>query len=213
MAEQPKVHSSPSALLHPLATVATAQTIGGGFIPLFQSLMSPKEETGHLRLNLDALSPSTQTTTSAPPAIDRIQAVNSDHCYPKINAFVPSLRNCGPLPSLTLFGEIQDGQTPLSGGASTTHHRPSSQTSEREEEEDDIDVVSVNEEATLSYDDAKVKTAMLECEKHVNMVKLISAKMEKRSVCTQKEHLLGSCDHVVLRLVQGCLPGHYYTGK
>ena len=175
MAEQPKVHSSPTALLHPLATVATAQTIGGGFIPLIQSLMSPKEETGYLRLSLDA-----PPSTSA-PASDKIQAVNSDHCYPKINAFVPSLRNCGPLPTLTLFDELKDVQTHSSGGGSIALHRSDPQTAEQEEEEEDIDVVSVNEETALPYDDGKVKTAMLECEKHVNMVKLISAKMEKRS--------------------------------
>lgn len=181
MAEQPKVHSSPSALLHPLATAATAQTVGGGFLPLIQSLISPKEEAGHLRFSLE----SSPTTPSA-PAIDKIQAVHSDHCYPKINAFVPSLRNSGPLPSLTLFEELKDVQTPSSSGGKTapdTLHRSGPQTAEQgeeKEEEEEIDIVSVNEEMALPYDDTKVKTAMLECEKHVNMVKLISAKMEKR---------------------------------
>lgn len=184
MAEQPKVHSSPSAFLHPLATVATAQTVGGGggFIPLIQSLMSPKEDTGHHRPNLDS-----PLTASAPAAVDKIQAFHSDHCYPKINAFVPSLRNCGSLPTVTLFEDLKDEQAPSSVGEPTnplTLHRSGPQTAEQgqeeEEEEEEIDIVSVSEETALPYDDGKVKTAMLECEKHVNMVKLISAKMEKR---------------------------------
>ena len=149
-------------------------------MPLIQSLMSPKEDTGHLRFSLDS-----PPTTPSAPAIDKIQALHSDHCYPKINAFVPSLRNCGPLPSVTLFEELKEEQAPSSSGGSTTPdtlHRSGPQTAEKEEEEEEeeIDIVSVDEEMPLPYDDAKVKTAMLECEKHVNMVKLISAKMEKR---------------------------------
>ena len=142
MAEQPKVHSSPTALLHPLATVATAQTIGGGLTPLIKSLMSSSCE---IRCPFH---------NSLAPAINKIHAINSDHCYPKINTFVPILSNCVPLPTRTLFDELKDVQT-----ASTTLHRSDPQTAEQEEEED-IDV-SVNEETALPR-------AMLECEKHVN---------------------------------------------
>ena len=149
MAEQPKVHSSPTALLHPLATVATAQTIGGGGLtPLIQSLMSPSCEFRCLFHN------------SLTPAINKSHAINSDHCYLKINTFVPILSNCVLLPTCTLFDKLKDVQTASASGGLITLHRSDPHTAEQEEEEEDIDV-SVNEETALSC-------AMLECEKHVN---------------------------------------------
>ena len=148
MAEQPKVHSSPTALLHPLATVATAQTIGGGGLtPLIQSLMSPSCKFRCPFHN------------SLAPAINKIHAINSDHCYPKINTFVLILSNCVPLPTRTLFDELKDVQTASASGGLITLHRSDPQTAEQEEEED-IDVL-VNEETALPC-------AMLVCENHVN---------------------------------------------
>ena len=121
MAEQPKLHSSPTAFLYPLATVATAQTIGGGLTPLIQSLMSPSCEFRCPSHN------------SLAPAINKIHAINSDHCYPKINTFVPILSNCVPLLTRTLFDKLKDVQTAYASGGLITLHRSDPQTAEQEE--------------------------------------------------------------------------------
>ena len=154
MADSSKLYNA-TVCLHPLATVTTAQTVG-----------SPASATveDHRR------SESVQKARSEPLLTDKIRAVHRDHSYPKLSSFIPNSKTTGPVPTVILFDSLKGGKdAPLK-----------SELSSSVEDEEDIDVVSVDVVPKLPYDDAKVRTAMLECENHVNLVKLISAKMEKR---------------------------------
>ena len=158
MADSSKLYNA-TVCLHPLATVTTAHTVG-----------SPTSATveDHRR------GESVQKTRSEPLIADKIRAIHRDHSYPKLSSFIPNSRTTGPVPTVILFDSLKVGKDP------PLKSELSSSVEDSDKDGEDIDVVSVDVVPKLPYDDAKVRTAMLECENHVNLVKLISAKMEKR---------------------------------
>ena len=161
MADSSKLYSA-TVCLHPLATVTTAQTIG-----------SPASTT----LNDSKVREDFDKTKTEPLLADKIRSLNRDHTYPKLSSFVPSSKTSGPVPTVILFDSLKCGQNVTRKGDLSVSGRYDELEVGEEEE---VDVVSLKGAPKLPYDDTKVRTAMLECENHVNLVKLISAKMEKR---------------------------------
>lgn len=171
---------SATVCLHPLATVTTAQTIG-----------SPASTT----LNDSKVREDFTKTKTEPLLADKIRSLNRDHTYPKLSSFVPSSKTSGPVPTVILFDSLKCGQNfTRKGDLSVSGRYDELEVGEEEE----VDVVSLKGTPKLPYDDTKVRTAMLECENHVNLVKLISAKMEKRDLNKatpqQKSLLLRVCE-------------------
>ena len=156
----PRIQGSPT-IPHPLATVASVHTVGGSNTGVLHGLTSPKNDKTLLR-NL--------SETSNVSLGTRMKALEGDHCYPKFNALITNIKSTGALPTVTLFEELDT----FSGNK---------QDDSGEEEEEEIDVCSIEPSPKLPLDEVKVKTAMLECEKHINLVKLVSSKMEKRLDC------------------------------
>lgn len=120
--------------------------------------------------------------------------VSQEHCYSKLGPFRSS-STAAILPTEVLFptlvgtepgleedsartvkrcriGDRGKGSESRDQGDSDEEGVGSGERREEEEEEEDIDVVGVNPPVSLPYDEAKVGIIMMECVKHINLVKV-----------------------------------------
>ena len=116
--------------------------------------------------------------------------IAQEHCYSKLGPFRSS-PSAGFFPTEVLFPRLVNHTTP--GGTEREHSggggrkmeedtgndggegrdkEKEVEEGEEEMEEEDIDVVTVDAPTSLPYDESKVSLIMLECVKHLNLVKI-----------------------------------------
>ena len=111
------------------------------------------------------------------------KVVVHDHSYPKLH--VLEARNlkfvnlCQPLPTIHLFAkeDVDESQNDTSSGCKRQKLDPAQvgdMQGDIDVEEDELDVLSVVKAPDLPLDDNKVRSVMVECEKYVNLVRLVT---------------------------------------
>lgn len=120
-------------------------------------------------------------SSAADTVIDWEKAVVHDHNYPKMHMFharnVMFANASRPLPTIYLF----------KNDAAEVIHEPSSKKLKLEpveesgsqeesdlEEEEELDVMTFDKVPDLPYDENKVRSVMVECEKYVSLVRLVA---------------------------------------
>jgi len=113
------------------------------------------------------------------------KVVVHDHSYPKLHVFNVRKLNqfvnlCQPLPTVRLFAKegVDESQDDTSIMCKRQKLDPAQvgdlQGDEDSEGEDELDVLSVDKIPDLPLDDSRVRSVMVECEKYVNLVRLVT---------------------------------------
>ena len=107
--------------------------------------------------------------------------ISQEHCYSKLGPF-RSTPSAGFFPTEVLFPALadKDGEQPARDGDTSggSHQEVEKELDEKEEDEgeeegeEEVDVVSVKPPRSLPYDESKVGLIMMECVKHLNLVKV-----------------------------------------
>ena len=122
--------------------------------------------------------------------IDWEKAVVHDHNYPKMHMFharkVMFANSSRPLPTIYLFNKSDALDDAYESSPKKLKLDPaegsSSQGVEDPEEEEELDIMSTDKIPDLPYDEGKVRSVMVECEKYVSLVRLV-AKHNQEEVC------------------------------
>jgi len=112
------------------------------------------------------------------------KVVVHDHSYPKLHVFearsLKFVNLCQPLPTIHLFAKegVDESQNDTSSGCKRQKLDPAlvgdMQGDIDVEGEDELDVLSVDKAPDLPLDDNRVRSVMVECEKYVNLVRLVT---------------------------------------
>ena len=110
------------------------------------------------------------------------KVVVHDHNYPKLHVFgtgnLKYVTLCHPLPTIHLFAKesSEETQDDNLNGCKRQKLDPTLQSNEVQEdnEEEEVDVISVDKVPGLPLDDNKVRSVMVECEKYVSLVRLVT---------------------------------------
>ena len=130
--------------------------------------------------------------------IDWEKAVVHDHNYPKMHMFharkVMFANSSRPLPTVYLFKN--DDPT-------TDAHEPSSKklrlgeveemsSQEEGDLEEEVDITTTDKVPDLPYDENKVRSVMVECEKYVSLVRLVAKHHHQEEMCVSMYYI---CNH------------------
>ena len=124
--------------------------------------------------------PTETTPLSERPKPDPISGpvyqISQEHCYSKLGPFRSSY-SAGFFPTEVLFPSLAAADEASCterepGSSGESHEESDSEDEEEEEEEGDVDVVSVTPPTSLPYNEGKVGLIMMECVKHLNLVKI-----------------------------------------
>ena len=126
-----------------------------------------------------AAAPATTTPLLSRPKPDKVDGpayqISQEHCYSKLGPFRSS-PSAGFFPTEILFPALASDDTEY--GANQEGDSEDKEEEEEEEEKgeeaDDgyVDVVGVGPPTSLPYDESKVGLIMMECVKHLNLVKV-----------------------------------------
>ena len=124
--------------------------------------------------------------------IDWEKAVVHDHNYPKMHMFharkVMYANASRPLPTVYLFKNddpMKDANEPSSKKVKLDEAEEMSSQEERylEEEEEELDIMTSDKVPDLPYDESKVRSVMVECEKYVSLVRLVAKHHHQEEMC------------------------------
>ena len=129
--------------------------------------------------------------------IDWEKAVVHDHNYPKMHMFharkVMFANATRPLPTVYLFKN--DDPTKDAHEPSSKKPRLGEMSSQDEndlEEEEELDVMTSDKVPDLPYDENKVRSVMVECEKYVSLVRLVAKHHHQEEMCVSMYY---NCNH------------------
>jgi len=113
--------------------------------------------------------------------IDWEKAVVHDHNYPKMHMFharkVMFANLSRPLPTIHLFSS-DTSKSAYESSPKKLKLDPAEETSNQEEsdceQEEELDIMSIDKIPDLPYDESKVRSVMVECEKYVSLVRLVA---------------------------------------
>ncbi|XP_065883539.1 KAT8 regulatory NSL complex subunit 3-like [Dysidea avara] len=135
----------------------------------------------------------------------RGKVVVHDHSYPKLHVFgtrnLKFVNLCHPLPTIHLFAKegVEESQDDISNSCKRQKLDPAVEGSSIQEDlevegDEELDVVSVDKVPHLPLDDSKVRSVMVECEKYVNLVRLVTKHQHQEEVnlngCTPPQRML-----------------------
>ena len=114
--------------------------------------------------------------------IDWEKAVVHDHNYPKMHMFharkVMFANSSRPLPTIYLFNKSDAVHNAYESSPKKLKLDPAEGTSSQGdsdlEEEEELDIMTFDKVSDLPYDEGKVRSVMVECEKYVNLVRLVA---------------------------------------
>ena len=123
----------------------------------------------------------------------RGKVVVHDHSYPKLHVFgtrnLKFVNLCHPLPTIHLFAKegVEESQDDISNSCKRQKLDPAVEGSSIQEDlevegDEELDVVSVDKVPHLPLDDSKVRSVMVECEKYVNLVRLVTKHQHQEEV-------------------------------
>ena len=131
--------------------------------------------------------------------IDWEKAVVHDHNYPKMHMFharkVMYANASRPLPTVYLFKNddpmMKDANEPSSKKVKLDEAEEMSSQEERflEEEEEELDIMTSDKVPDLPYDENKVRSVMVECEKYVSLVRLVAKHHHQEEMCVSIYHV------------------------
>lgn len=101
--------------------------------------------------------------------------ISQEHCYSKLGPFRSSSSACFFLTEVLFpaLAEIDAEKSARDGDSIGKESGDEEEEKEEEEEEEiEVDVVSVKPPTSLPYDESKVGLIMMECVKHLNLVKI-----------------------------------------
>jgi hypothetical protein len=112
-------------------------------------------------------------TSKPTPIAGPAYQISLEHCYSKLGPF-RSNPSAGFFPTEYLFPSLarEDAEKEDSRADSRVSVEVGEKESGEEAEECDVDVVSVEPPTSLPYDEGKVGLIMMECVKHLNLVKI-----------------------------------------
>lgn len=121
--------------------------------------------------------------------VDWEKAVVHDHNYPKMHMFharkVMFANLSRPLPTIYLFeSSVVEDACELS--PKKLKLDPAEKTGNQEDsdfEEEELDVMSNDKIPDLPYDESKVRSVMVECEKYVSLVRLVAKHHHQEEMC------------------------------
>lgn len=139
---------------------------------------------------VDTFSQYVMASSGADTVIDWEKAVVHDHNYPKMHMFharkVMFANASRPLPTIYLFknDSREDAHEPSSKKLKLEPVEESSSQEESDlEEEEELDIMTVDKAPDLPYDESKVRSVMVECEKYVNLVRLVAKHHHQEEMC------------------------------
>ena len=112
--------------------------------------------------------------------IDWEKAVVHDHNYPKMHMFharkVMFANSSRPLPIVHLFSTNDAANDAYEPSPKKLKLNPAEITSSQgdDDEEEELDIMSTDKVPDLPYDENKVRSVMVECEKYVSLVRLVA---------------------------------------
>lgn len=124
--------------------------------------------------------------------IDWEKAVVHDHNYPKMHMFharkVMYANASRPLPTVYLFKNddpTKDANEPSLKKVKLDEAEEMSSQEESclEEEEEEVDIMTSDKVPDLPYDENKVRSVMVECEKYVSLVRLVAKHHHQEEMC------------------------------
>ena len=112
--------------------------------------------------------------------IDWEKAVVHDHNYPKMHMFharkVMFANSSRPLPIVHLFSTNEVADDAYESSPKKLKLDPAEGNSSQGHEDDDeeLDIMTTDKVPDLPYDESKVRSVMVECEKYVSLVRLVA---------------------------------------
>ena len=123
--------------------------------------------------------------------IDWEKAVVHDHNYPKMHMFharkVMFANSSRPLSTIYLFNKSDPVHDVYESSPKKPKLDPAEGTSSQEESdievEEELDIMTIDKVPDLPYDESKVRSVMVECEKYVSLVRLVAKHHHQEEMC------------------------------